>query len=89
MRSTAVLVMWSIAFVVAIARRFSGSPPLNRDCGSLFQVRSAREKLLSSKNMAPSLEGHFDLRNMHSGSFAGERGACRRGVVFSPRLGVH
>ena len=57
-------------FVVAIARPFSCSPLLNRDCGSLSEVRCARKKVLSRKNMTPSLEGNSDLRIMHSGSFA-------------------
>src|SRR6516162_3017298 len=56
-------------FVDAIDRRFTCSPQLNRDCGSLFKVRSASGKVLSRKNMAPSLEGHSDLRNMLSRSF--------------------
>ena len=57
-------------FIDTIDRRFSYSPLLNRDCGSLFKVRYARKKVLSRKNMAPSLEGDFDLRKRHSGSFA-------------------
>jgi len=60
-------------FINAIDRCFSSSPLLNRDCGSLFEVRNAREKVLSRKNMAPSFEGHSDPRNMHSGSFTGRR----------------
>jgi hypothetical protein len=43
-------------FVDAIDRRFSCSPLLNRDCGSLFEVRSARGKVLSGKDMALSFE---------------------------------
>jgi hypothetical protein len=57
-------------FVDAIDRRFSGSPLLNRDCESLFEVRSARGEALSPKNMALSLQGDSDPRNMHSESFA-------------------
>jgi hypothetical protein len=57
-------------FVDAVDRCFSGSPLLNRDCESLFKVRRARGKVLSRKNMPPSLEGHSDQRSVHSGSFA-------------------
>jgi hypothetical protein len=65
-------------FVDAIDRPLSCSPLLNRDCGSLFKVRSAGGKVLSKKNMAPSLEGHSDLRNMHSESFAGREEGPRQ-----------
>jgi hypothetical protein len=61
-------------FVDAIDRRFSCSPLFNRDCGSLFEVRSAKAKALSRNNMAPSPEGHSDLRNMHPRVSPGGRG---------------
>jgi hypothetical protein len=57
-------------FVDAIDRHFSSSPLFNRDCVSLLEVRCARGEVLSPKNMVPSLEGNFDLSNMHSESFA-------------------
>ena len=57
-------------FVDAIDRRFSCSPLLNRDYGSPFEFRCAREKVLLRKNIAPSLEGDSNPRNLHSGSFA-------------------
>lgn len=43
--------------------RFSCFPLLNRDCGSVFEVRCARGEVLSLKNMAPSLEGGSNLRS--------------------------
>ena len=60
-------------FVVAIARRFSGSPLLNRGCESLFEARCARGEALSPKNMTSSLEGDSNIRNTHSESFAERR----------------
>ena len=84
--TTAVLAMLLIASL-ALSIAASAPPPLlNCVCESLFEVRSAREKVLSRKNMAPSLEGHSDLRNMHSGSFAGRwRGLPMwRGVFSAP-----
>jgi hypothetical protein len=50
-------------YVDAVDSRFSYSPLLNRNYGSLFHVRSAREKVLSRKNIAPSFEGHSDTRS--------------------------
>jgi hypothetical protein len=43
-------------FVGAIDRRFSYYPLLNRDCGSLFEVRTIRAKVLSRNNTVPSLK---------------------------------
>ena len=47
--------------VDVIAGRFSRSTLLNRGCGSLFELRYARENVLSRENMAPSLAGDSDL----------------------------
>ena len=57
-------------FVNAINHRLHCLSLLNHDYRSFFEVRSARRKVLSRKNLAPSLEAHSDLRNFHSGSFA-------------------
>jgi hypothetical protein len=77
-RTTVVLAMLSIASLAPSIAASAAPPPLNRDCGSLFEVRSAREKALSRKNI------HFDLRNIHSGSFAGQwRGLPTLRGVFS------
>jgi len=76
-------------FVNAISRRFSYSPLLNRDCGSLVEVRSAKAKALLRNNMALSLEGHFNLRNMHLGVSPGRGGASQHSGVILACLGVH
>jgi len=75
-------------FVDAIDSHFSCNPLLNRDCGSLFEVRSAREKVLSRKNMSPSLEDTLPTRTCIPGVSPTEGGVCRRSVVISARLGV-
>ena len=43
-------------FVGAIARRFSCYFLPSRYCGSLFEVRNTRTKVLSGKRMNPSFE---------------------------------
>jgi len=43
-------------FVGAIARHFSCFFLLSRYCGSLFEVRNTRTKVLSRKRMNPSFE---------------------------------
>ena len=72
-------------FVGAIDRRFPSSPLLNCVCGSLFKVRSAREKVLSRKNMTPSLEDTLPSRKCIPGVSPGKGEACRRDVI-SARL---
>ena len=78
-RTTAVLVMLSIAASAA-------SPLLNRDCGSLFEVRSARGKAYQERIWLQALEATSDVRNMYSGSFAGRRRGLPtwRGVFSAP-----
>ena len=43
-------------FINAIDRRLSCSPLLNRDCGSLFEVRSARQKVRQERIWLRSLK---------------------------------
>ncbi|OCK82308.1 hypothetical protein K432DRAFT_226131 [Lepidopterella palustris CBS 459.81] len=71
-------------FVDAVDRPFRCSPLLNRHYRSLFEVRSARGKVLSRKSMTLSLEDHSNLRNMHSRSFAGPR--RERALAITPIL---
>jgi hypothetical protein len=61
-------------FVGAIDRRFRSFPLLNPVNGSLFEVRSAKEKVLSKKSMTPSLkilcpQGHafLEFRRVYEG----------------------
>jgi hypothetical protein len=74
-------------FVGAIDRRFRSFPLLNCVCGSLFEVRRAREKVLSRKNMTPSLEDTLPSKTCIPGVSPGRGRACRRGVMISARLG--
>jgi len=49
-------------FVGAIACRFSCYFPLNRYCGSLFEVRNTKAKVLSRERMNPKFEDALALR---------------------------